>query len=195
MPFQRISIDCVGPLPCTERHNKYIVVVTDYLTRWPEAFAVENIQAPVIARLLVEEIMCRYGAPYQLLSDRGTNFMSQLVSETCKIINTRKLNTSSYHPQTNGLCERFNKTLADILSMYVNQRHNDWDVFIPFALWAYRTAVQTTTNETPFYLMYGRDPNLPIDCSLLPQPSAEDDLAVTQYKSELAKNLVFSRNI
>jgi hypothetical protein len=118
-PFQRLAIDCVGPLPETTKGNKYIVVLTDYLTRWPEAFAVINIQATTIARILVEDIFCRYGAPYQLLSDQGANFMSQLVAETCRIINTRQLRTSSYHPQTNGLCERFNKSLANILAMYV----------------------------------------------------------------------------
>ena len=137
-PFDRIAIDVVGPLPQSESGNRFIVVCSDYLTRWPEAFAVPDTTAPTIARLFVENIVCRHGAPRVLLSDQGTNFLSKLVSEICQIVGTKQIKTSSYHPETDGLVERFNKTLATMISMYVNEQHKDWDEFLPLVLFAYR---------------------------------------------------------
>ncbi len=83
--------------------------------------------------------------------------MAHLVAEVCKICDTRKINTSPYHPETNGLCERFNGSLADMLSMFCNSHQTDWDRCLSFVLFAYRTAAQATTGETPAYLLYGRD--------------------------------------
>ncbi|MCP4540921.1 MAG: DDE-type integrase/transposase/recombinase, partial [Chloroflexi bacterium] len=142
---------------------RHIVVFSDYLTRWPEAFAVPQVDAEAIARLFMEEIVCRHGCPLELLSDRGKNFLSAMVAEVCRICDTRKVNTTSYWPQTDGLVERFNKTLATILSMYVSSNQRDWDVFVPYALFSYRTSVQSSSKETPFYLVYSRDARLPID--------------------------------
>ena len=91
----------------------------DYLTKWVEAFAVSDQCAQTIARLLVEEVICRHGAPQKLLSDRGTNFMSELVAEVCRLMNIKNLNTSGYHPQTDGLVERFHRTLIGMLFKFV----------------------------------------------------------------------------
>ena len=79
------------------------MVFSDYLTRWVEAFPVPSVEETVIARLLIDEIISRHGAPRVLLSDRGTNFLSKVVAEVCKIFQIQKVNTSSYHPQTDGL--------------------------------------------------------------------------------------------
>ena len=163
--FERVAVDVMGPLPLTESGNKFIVVFSDYLTKWPEAFAIPDQTAQTIAELFVEQIVCRHGAPFELLSDKGSNFTSSLISEICKICDTNKISTTSYHPQTDGLVERFNKTLITILSMYISANQKDWDKFIPFALFAYRTGVHESTKETPFYLLYKRDPHLPIDAA------------------------------
>jgi len=101
----------------------------------------QRVEATVIARLLIDEIISRHGAPRVLLSDRGTNFLSKVVAEVCKIFQIQKVNTSSYHPQTNGLVERFNSTLCQSLSMYVSKNQKDWDEFIPLILFADRTSV------------------------------------------------------
>ena len=93
-PFNRIAIDVVGPLLQSESGNQFIVVCSDYLTRWPEAFAVPDTTAPTIARLFVENIVCRHGAPRVLLSDQGTNFLSKLVSEICQIVGTKQIKNS-----------------------------------------------------------------------------------------------------
>ena len=115
--FDRVAVDVLGPFKPSNRQNWYIVVFSDSLTRWCEAFPISRVEANVIARLLVDEIIARHGAPRVLLSDRGTNFLSKLVAEVCKIFQIQKVNTSSYHPQKHGLVERFNSTLCQSLSM------------------------------------------------------------------------------
>ena len=99
----------------------YAVVFMDHLTKWPEIFAVPNQTAKTIARLLVEHVISRHGVPEQLLSDRGKNFLSSLVQEVCKLIGTKKINTSGYHPQCDGLVEKFNSTLISMLSKSVGK--------------------------------------------------------------------------
>lgn len=165
--FDRVAVDCLGPFPPTHNGNRYIVVFSDYLTRWPEAFAVPNITAPVIARLFVEEVVSRHGAPRTLLSDRGSNFLSSLFKEVCNIMNTKKVQTTAYHPQCDAIVERFNSTIAQSLSMYVSTDQKDWDVYLPSVLFAYRVSPQATTLDSPFYLLYGREPRLPPDVKLL----------------------------
>ena len=148
-------------LPLTLDGNQYAVVFIDYLTKWVEAFAVPNQRADTIAKCLVEGVICRHGAPEQLLSDRGANFMSELVAEVCVLFDVKKLNTSGYHPQTNGLCERFNSTLIQMLAKTGERFAQDWDKHLSYVLYAYRVAVQESTRESPFFLLYGRDPALP----------------------------------
>ena len=111
--------------------------------------------------------MTRHCAPQTLLSDPGPNFQSALVKETCKMMNTSKLNTTAYHPQTDGLVERFNSTFVQTLSMFVISNENDWDEHLPQILFAYRVSPNATTGKSPFYLLYGREPQLPMDVSLL----------------------------
>ena len=132
--FSRVAIDCLGPFPICHSGNRYILVITDYLTRWPEAFALPTIDAPTIARVFLDEIVARHGCPRILLSDRGSNFLSHLVREVCRLLDCKKVQTSSYHPACNGLVERFNSVLSKSLSMYVSKNQKDWDVFIPSVL-------------------------------------------------------------
>ena len=108
-------------LPLTESGNRYVVVFQDYLTKWVEAFAVPNQTAGTIAKLLVEEIVCRHGAPEHLLSDRGTNFLSDLVYKVCQLLNISKVNTSGYHPQTDGLVDGLHATCSFWKSMETSQ--------------------------------------------------------------------------
>ena len=152
-PFDRVAVDVLGPFLTSEPVNKYVVIFTDYFTKWPEAFKIECADAATTAKLFIKEIVCRHSAPRKLLSDRGKNFLAKVVKGICQMVNTCKVNTTSYHHECDGLVERFNHTLTTIISMYVSEHQNDWELFIPYALFAYRTAVQSSTNETPFYLM------------------------------------------
>ena len=98
-PFYRVGIDILGPLKKTKSNNKYIVVITDYLTKYPEAVAVPDITANTVARVIYDEIICSHSSPSILLSDRGTQFLSSTVEHLCKIMNTKKIFTSGYRPQ------------------------------------------------------------------------------------------------
>jgi len=164
-PWDIVAIDVVGPLPTTAggRGARYIIVVGDLLTKWIEAVPVQRADAATTARVLVENIICRHGAPRQLLSDRGTNFLAHLIVEINAFFRVRKLTTSAYHPQTDGFVERFNKTLGTMLRAFVDEHQDDWDVCLPALLFAYRRSTQASTGDTPFALMYGRDPPAPID--------------------------------
>jgi len=169
------------------------VVFTEYLTKWPEIFAVPTIDAETIAKLLVNEIIPRHGAPRTLLSDRGKNFLSLLVAEVCKLYSIKKVNTTSYHPQTDGLVERMNSTLCQTLSMFVSKNHKDWDVFVPAALFAFRTSPSESTGETPFYLLYGREARLPMEVSLL--PPGDPISSISEHRSRIVKSIEIAQTI
>ena len=141
--------------------NKYAVVFMDYLTKWPEVYATPDQTAATIANLLVREIVARHGVPSQLLSDRGQAFLSGLLKEVERVLGYKKVNTTAYHPQTDGLVERFNRTLISMLAKTVERDGKDWDQQLPFVLFAYRASQQQSTQESPFFLIYGRDPRLP----------------------------------
>lgn len=185
-PFDRIGVD-VLQLPKTRSGNRYCVVFMDYLTKWPEVFATADQTAPTIARLLVEGIVSRHGVPGQLLSDRGPSFLSRLVLEICEVLGVKKINTSAYHPQTDGLVERFNRTLTDMLAKTVSPEV-EWDVQLPYVLFAYRAATQASTGESPFFLLYGRDPRLPTDGVLSPVPHREF-VELDTYKTQMMKQM------
>ncbi len=101
-PFDRVAVDVLGPFPTSENGNKYVIIFTENLTKWVEAFAVSDFTAATTAKLFVEEIISRHSAPHKLLSDRGKNFLSNVVKGVCKLVNTAKVNTTNYHPECDG---------------------------------------------------------------------------------------------
>ena len=136
-PWEIIGSDMLGPLPLTAKGNRYILTFTDHFTKWVEAFAIKSCTAGEVAQHFVESIICRFGTPDKLLTDRGKAFIGELMTEVNKLLQVRYLRTSPYHPQTNRLTECFNKTLTTMLSMYVGAHQKDWDVYIPYVLLAY----------------------------------------------------------
>jgi hypothetical protein len=187
-PFDALGIDVLGPLPKTNKGNKYILVITDYHTRWPIALAMRNQRASTIATLLVEQVFCQHGFPATMLSDRGSNFLSELMAAVLRVFHVKKLNTSSYHPQTNGLTERFNHVLCTMLTHYTNASQTDWDEYLPFVLLAYRVTVQETTGQTPFYMLYGRNVRFPFD-TLVPNAPL-NDLELKEHSAEYVDTLI-----
>ena len=162
-PFQVVAVDIIGPLPKTKDGYEYAIVFIDYLTKFVEAFPLKTISTKRIATVLIEQIVCRYGAPRALLSDLGSNFISKLARSVYNLLDIHKLNTSSYHPQTNGLVEKFNSTLKTMLRMYVDLDQRNWAKFIPYCVFAYNTSRQETTRYTPYYMLFGRSATLPVD--------------------------------
>ena len=114
----------------------------DYLTKWVEAFPTSDQQASTIAGLLVKHIICRHGIPEELLSDRGSNFLSDLILELCSLLGIRKLNTSGYNPQTDGSVEKFNSTLQSMISKVSDKNPTEWDKQLAMLPFAYRSVVQ-----------------------------------------------------
>ena len=185
-PFDCLGVDIIQ-FPCSYDGNKYAIVFMDYLTKWPEVFPVPNQTAETIARALVE-VISRHGVPAKLLSDRGANFLSDILQEVYKLLGIKKVNTSAYHPQSDGLVERFNRTLTDMLAKTVDQSGRDWDKRIPYVLYAYRTSVQESTKESPFFLLYGRDGRLPTEAALT-QPRTCYQVDIDDFKTDLVCNL------
>lgn len=182
-PFERTALDVVGPLPITTEGNKYVLVFVDHFTKFAEALPLRDQKAETVARAFVERIVLRHGVPQQLLTDQGTNFVSGLMKETCRLLGIKKLTTTAYHPESNGAVERLNKTIKGLLSHLVARDQRDWDLWMPYVLFSYNTAVHESTEETPFYLCHGRDPGLPHE--ILDAPSVPKYACLEDYRAEL----------
>ena len=166
-PFDRVGVNVIQ-FPRSHSGNLYAVVFMDYLTKWPEVFPVPDQSAATIAKLLVEEIVNRHGVPSEVLSDRGRAFLSGLMKEVETLLGFHKVNTSAYHPQTDGLVEQFNRTLTSMLAKKTEKEGRNWDQHLPYVLFAYRASQQQSTRESPFFLLYGRDPRLPVEAVMSP---------------------------
>ena len=171
LPIARINdrwaFDIVGPLVRSKQGNEYILCFTEYATRYVEAFALPVVNAATIARVLVDEICLRYGPPAYLLSDKGANLLAEVVSVACKLIGTKRITTSPYHPACDGLVEKFNGVLVKNLRAFVDRNGKDWCEFIRPLVYSYNTSVCIkSTHYTPFYLMFGREPRTFISMSL-----------------------------
>ena len=129
-PFSRVAMDIVGPLPRNKAGHRYILVLCDYATRYPEAIALRSIDAEHIAEELIK-LFSRVGVPKEILTDQGSNFTSQLLAELYRLLGVKGIRTSPYHPQTDGLVERFNQTLKGMLRKTVQDEGKDWDKMIP----------------------------------------------------------------
>lgn len=185
--FDRVGVDVIK-FPKSKRGKQYAVVFMDYLTKWPEVFATTDQSSLTIAKLLVEHIVPRHGVPRELLSDRGGSFLSHLIMELYQLLGVKKVNTTAYHPQTDGLVERFNRTLTAMLSKSVQDNPNQWDCKLPYTLFAYRSSPQESTGFSPFYLLYGRDPLLPTDEVLMPVADRAP-VVISEYAEEVVGNL------
>ena len=162
-PFKRIAIDIVGPIyPMSEKKNRYILTVVDYASRYPEAVALPSIETERVAEALLE-IYSRVGFPSEVLSDLGTNFTSDLMREVNRLISVQQLTTSPYHPICNGLVEKFNGTLKQILKRLCSEKPRDWDRYLPAVLFAYREVPQESLHFSPFELVYGRTVRGPLE--------------------------------
>ena len=188
-PLERIAIDVLGPLPETHRGNKYILVVGDYWTKWMEAYAIEDQQAETVAEKLVCEFVCRFGAPAELHSDQGRNFESLVFQEMCRLLGISKTRTTPYHPCSDGMVERYNRTIVDAVSLMIqpHERQRDWDEYLPYVGLAYRASEQATTGETPNMMMLGREVRLPVDLVVGGVPDEKE--CDTFYAEELRERI------
>ncbi|KAG2190951.1 hypothetical protein INT47_009223 [Mucor saturninus] len=162
-PFYLIGCDAVGPLKVSKNGYRYILVAIDYLTRWPIAAPVRNINEKTTAQFLYNEVVANYGVPSYILTDQGRNFTSEHVRSFLTLLNCRHLTTTAYRPQTNGLCERMNQTIVQVLAKITRdaEAQERWDEYIKPALLAIRTTPNDTTRLTPAKLLFGYDMRTP----------------------------------
>ena len=165
----------MGPFPETDAGNKYFIVIMDYCTKWPDAYALPNQEARTVARVW------RFAANNHY--DQARNFESTVFTEMCQLLDVHKSRTTALHPQSDGMIERYNRTLERQLAMFVGEYQGTWDHKFPLLLMSYRSAVHDTTKCTPSLLMFGREMRLPIDL-IYGRP---DDTPVTycEYVSDL----------
>ena len=196
-PMQVMAVDILGPLPESEAGNSYILVAGDYFTRWMEAYPIPNQEATTVARVLVDQWFCRFSVPEQLHSDQGRQFESDLIAGVCKTLGIEKTRTTPYHPQCDGLIERFNRTLLDMLATTTHDHPFDWEDNIRKVCLAYNTSVQSTTGYTPFFLVFGRQARVPVDIMYAtdkPSETTPGEFATTlQTALENAYSLVRSK--
>lgn len=184
-PFELISLDIVGPLPFSQNSNKYILTFQDNLTKYSEAIPLPTADAHTVAEEFVTKIICRHGIPSTVLTDQGSNFLSKLFADVCKLLKSRKIQTTAYHPQTNGQLERSHRTLAEYLRNYIDHDESSWDTWLPYAMFVYNTTPHTSTKYTPHELVYGHIAELPSSLTLPPALNYNYDCYANELKARL----------
>ena len=158
------AFDCIGmdivELDKTKDGNRYALVFQDYLSKWLEVYALPDHKAETVAGCLLD-LIWQHGVPNGIIHDRAAEFLSNVLQEVARLIGVKQLPTSGGHPQTDGLVERFNKTLKQMLSKVVAKGGNNWDKMLGPVLLAYWATPHSSTGISPFFLVYGRTPRLP----------------------------------
>ena len=188
---RKLAFNIVGPLPRSNKGNRFILTVADFATRYPEAFPTPSQTAEVVADALIE-LFSRVGIPDEIVSDQGTNFMSSLITQLCETLGIRKIKSSVYYPQTNGLVERLNGTLKSMLRKFVHDEPKTWDKVLPYVLFSYREVPEASTGFSPFELLYGwpiRGPLSIIKENWLEQENQETSVIeyILETRSKLSK--------
>ena len=189
--------ECIGmgfkEMDISSEGNHYALVFQDYLTKWPEVFAVPDRTATTVAHCLAE-VIWRNGVPRKIIHDRAAEFLSDILQDTASIMGLGQFPTSGGHPQSDGLVERFNRTLKGMLSKVVSKGGKDWDECLGPALLAYRTAPQASTSQSPFFLMYGRDARISTALNFY-APATNCPTVESEYARQLFKELKNARTL
>lgn len=174
-PFELLSMDHVGPIEPASGDFKYILVIVDHFSKFAITVPTLDTGAETTARALIDEVYNRYGTPLRLLSDRGSAFISYLCRELHQYLRVKQLFASAHHPQSNGMVERFNATLKDMLHALGSEFKSSWVDALQSATFAYNTSVHEATGMTPYYVLYGREAIVPGDALALAVSSADVD--------------------
>ena len=157
-PLESVAIDILGPLPITSSGHRFLLVITDRYTKLTKTVPMRSITALVVAKAFCEHWVFVYGPPVTLLSDNGRQFVAKFFQAVCRILGTRNVFTTAYHPQTNGQTERFNRTLKSALRRYVAEHQKDWDLYSSALTFGYNTQTHSSTGFAPFDLVLSRTP-------------------------------------
>ncbi|CAF4594969.1 unnamed protein product, partial [Didymodactylos carnosus] len=179
-----IAIDYVGPLNRSPSENRYVLAITDLSTRWVTAVALPSCTAAVTAEAIFKHYICHYGVSVTILSDNGSHFRNQLLQALEHKTGIHHIFSSTYHPQSNGMIERFNATFIPQIAKLQDSEYNNWDEFLDPVVFAYNTGVHSPTKSSP-ELQFGRRPRLPID----PPPTQLNLSNPSDYYAQLNKSL------
>ena len=163
MPFERVNMDIIGPMGNSENGFKYCLVIIDVLTRYLICEPLKTKSALEVAQVFFNSVICKQGVPKTVVTDNGKEFVNQIFEEVAKLLNMKHLKTTAYHPQANGIIERANGTVVNILRTLVQDNTSIWDTMLPIAAFAYNTGYNRSVRDCPFYLMYLRDPSYPFE--------------------------------
>ncbi len=155
IPFERIAMDIIGPLPRTKAGNRYILTLMDYGSRYPEAIPITQTDSKTIAQALIR-LFSRVGIPREILTDCGANLTGKLMSDLCRLMDIKQLKTSPSHPQTDGMLERIHATLKARIRKTLHKFNGQWDQALPYVLFAYREVPCESTGFSSSELLYGR---------------------------------------
>ena len=168
-PYEMIAIDLVGPLPVTSRGMRYILIAIDRFSRFVRLMPVQTITGSNIATELRANWILKHGVPKQILSDRGAQFTGYIFQILCKLFGIEKVFSSSYHPQTNGMIERFHRFLKERLRCVAHDQDldfmkgDDWDIYLPEIEFAYNNTKNVMTGAAPYEIIYGHLLRTPTD--------------------------------
>ena len=186
-PWTVIGIDVSGPHRVTANGNVFIILAGDYHSKFCVGKAVPNFTVATTAQFVFEEIICKFGMPRTIISDHGVNFMAKMFGVLCELCKIKRANSSFYHPAGNGLIERMVKTLKQILTMFVDSSHSNWDWFLQASLSAYNTTVHSSLKFSPYEVLFGRKPKIVADV-ILAKPVDEQELDMNDYVVKLKNN-------
>ena len=167
-PFDKIAMDLVTDFTKSNKGNKHILTIIDLLTGWPEAIPILNKSADTITKAFIRHYLPRHMCPQFILSDNGTEFKNQIFNKVTKDLGIKRIFSAPYHPQSNGNLETFHKFLKPTLKKMCAEDQDNWDDYIKQVLGTYREVPNLMTGESPFFLVYGRDGNLPLHQLLQP---------------------------
>lgn len=159
-PFEKVYLDIVGPLPITENGNKYILTVMDDLSRYMNGYPIPDQEAATVTQTFMSQILGHHKTPKIILTDQGTNFTSKLFQKVCKLFGIKKIQTTPYHPQTNGALERHHKPLADYLRAF-SKTNSNWDTLLPYAMYVYNNSKNAATKIAPNDCLFGYISQMP----------------------------------
>ncbi len=190
-PNQRVHADFFGPLKTSDSGKKFILCMTDTLTKYVELVPLQNKEATTVAEAIFDKWICRFGAPLDLVTDQGKEFCAKVSKDLLKRLGTNHLTTSPHHPQCNSQAEVANKTIAKYLASFCDDSTLDWELYLAPLMFSYNTSFHRSIKTSPFFLTFGLEPRLPS----LPTPDLRRKFYGESSTDDLIRKLLFARNV
>ena len=159
--FERCALNIVGPAGVTNKGNRYILTFQDDLTKFMADIPIPTQDAETIAREFVLNIVLKYGIPEVILTGQGTNFLGELFTSVCKLLQIKKIQTTAFHPESNGSLESGHKVLFEYLRHYIAEDQRNWDEWVAYATYVYNITTHMATGYSPFEFLFGHRSRIP----------------------------------